>query len=164
MSQTNRPLDGLKRLVEQMNHSLEEFTLALEQGEPVEAFGAPLRVWQEGYSWLPVDVIESPDEIVVEANLPGYETDEVEVRATDRTLDIKAEHTESTETVETEDDTEYVRRERRQQGISRTVTLPEAVDEADISAEMTDGILTVRLSKLDREESDATEVEISDAS
>lgn len=147
-----------------MNHSIEEFALALEQGEPVEAFGAPIRVWQEGYAWLPVDVVESPDEIVVEADLPGYETDDVEVRATDRTLHIEAEHTDSTETAETEADAEYVRRERRHRGISRTVPLPTAVDEADISAEMTDGILTVRLSKLEPEETDATEVEISDAS
>lgn len=156
-------MDGLKRFVEQVNHSVEEFTMALEQGEPIEAVGAPLRVWQEGYSWLPVDVIELPDEIVVKADLPGYRTDDVVVRATDRTLDIEAEHTEETETPEDQDDAEYVRRERRHRSISRSVTLPAAVDEANISAEMNNGILSVRLSKLELEETDPTEVEITEA-
>lgn len=162
MPQRNRTMAGLKRFVEQVNHSFEEFTLALEQGEPMEAVETPFRVWQEGYSWLPVDVIESPDEIVVKAELPGYQNDDVELRATDRTLRIEAEHTEETEPSKPEDDAQYVRRERRHTGISRSVTLPDAVDEADISAEMNDGVLSVSLSKLKPEESDPTEVEVSE--
>jgi HSP20 family protein len=80
------------------------------------------------------------------AELPGFEKDDIDLRVTDRTLRLEAEHEgESTE----ESDGEYVRRERRQTAVARSIHLPEAVQTDDIEATYNNGILTVRMPKID---------------
>lgn len=91
----------------------------------------------------PVDVADRGDAFVVTADLPGFETEDVEVTLADSTLRIDAERSTSAET----EDAEYVRRERRRESVSRSVRLPEAVDEEGVEATYTNGVLTVTLEK-----------------
>jgi HSP20 family protein len=90
---------------------------------------------------VPVDVVETADEVVVSADLPGYDADDIDVTLDGRTLTIRAERTGE----ETQHAGQYVRRERRHDEASRSVTLPAEVVEADASADYADGVLTVRL-------------------
>ena len=93
---------------------------------------------------VPTDVIDEGDSFVVRADLPGYDSEDIDVQlAEGRTLTISAEHSEESEL----DDGRFVQRERRQQSLSRTVTLPEAVTESETSAAYDDGVLTVTLPK-----------------
>lgn len=89
---------------------------------------------------VPVDVVAADDEVVVTADLPGYDPDDVGVTVDGRTLTIRAERDES-ETVEGR----YVRRERRHREASRSVTLPTDVVESEATADYANGVLTVRL-------------------
>ncbi|MFB6280934.1 MAG: Hsp20/alpha crystallin family protein [Haloferacaceae archaeon] len=89
---------------------------------------------------VPVDVVETGDEVVVTADLPGYDAENIEVTVEDRTLTIRAERDEDG-TVEGR----YVRRERRRREASRRVALPTEVVESEATADYADGVLTVRL-------------------
>lgn len=137
MSRRN-PFDDIDRLFDRLNRQLED-AADMWEGDRPAAFGAGSTA---------VDVEDAGDEFVVTADLPGFDKDDVDVRVRDRTLSISAERAESTESAEDEsDDSTYVRRERRTQSFSRRVTLPEDVDTDDVSATMTNGVLTVRLGK-----------------
>jgi len=91
-----------------------------------------------------VDLIEEDEAFVVVADLPGYETDDIDIQLQDgRRLTLSA-------TRETERDTtdgEYIRRERTRQRVSRTISLPEAVDQEATEANYENGVLTIRLGK-----------------
>ncbi len=104
-----------------------------------------------------VDVSETDDEIVVTADLPGYQKEDIEVGVKDRRLTVEAERSE-----ESEDENErYLRQERSHQHVSRSVSLPEAVDEESASATYRNGVLTVTLPKLDAGGNDSTSINIS---
>jgi HSP20 family protein len=93
---------------------------------------------------VPVDVLDEDDAVVVVADLPGFDTDDIEVQLGDeRQLTVSA----TRETVDEQREGDYVRRERSRERVSRTVTLPEAVDRADTEANYDNGVLTVRLGK-----------------
>jgi HSP20 family protein len=99
---------------------------------------------REGGSDLAVDVKDVDGRFEVTADLPGYEKDDIEVEVQDRTVRIDAEYAADTES----EDGEYVRRERSHRAASRSVTLPEAIDEESTSATFENGVLTVDLPKV----------------
>jgi HSP20 family protein len=89
--------------------------------------------WMRPWSWdLPdletqmprVDVIDRDDEVIVKAELPGIDKEDVEVSVTDSTLTIKG----STRTEEEEEKGDYHRREIATSYVSRTVQLPAEVE------------------------------------
>lgn len=91
-----------------------------------------------------VDVVDAGDAIEVTADLPGYETDDIDVELQDgRTLSIEADTARETE----RDEGRFVTRERTTTAASRTVRLPEPVDDSETEATYTNGVLTVRLPK-----------------
>lgn len=96
---------------------------------------------------VPVDVVDEGDTFVVHADLPGYDGGAIDVRLIeDRELSISAASSQERESI----DGQYVKRERRQQSLSRSVRLPEAVDKAETTASYDNGVLTVRLAKVTR--------------
>jgi HSP20 family protein len=94
---------------------------------------------------LAVDVVETDTDIVVSADLPGFDREDVTLSLSGRDLTIDADHETDAETAAEDDDTRYVRRERTHRAVSRTVRLPDAVDEEAASATFTNGVLTVTL-------------------
>ncbi|MFB6206821.1 MAG: Hsp20/alpha crystallin family protein [Haloglomus sp.] len=115
------------------------------------------RMLGEEHATTAVDVAEQDGEFVVTCDLPGFEKDDIDLRVTDHTLHLHAEHT-TEEAVEEED---YLHRERKRTDVSRSISLPEDVDEAAVSATHEDGVLTVRLPKAREEADEAHEVPIS---
>jgi HSP20 family protein len=105
---------------------------------------------------VPTDIVDKGDSFVVHADLPGYDSGDIDVQLADgKTLTISAEHSEESETT----DGRYVQRERLQQSLSRTVTLPEAVTESETSAVYDDGVLAVTLPKV-TDDDDATSIPV----
>jgi len=107
---------------------------------------------------VPVDVVDEGDAFVVHADLPGYDTDDIDVQLVDeRELTVSASSSQERESA----DGQYVQRERRQQSLSRSVRLPEAVDEEETTASYDDGVLTVRLAKVvHSEDDDGTDIPV----
>lgn len=96
-----------------------------------------------GLSEVDVDVVDAGDEVVVVADLPGFDQDGISVKTDGNRLRITAEGEEDEE-VEEED---YYRRERTRKSVSRTVTLPVEVDSSEADASYEDGVLSVTLPK-----------------
>lgn len=96
---------------------------------------------------ISVDIVDVGDSLEVTADLPGFERDEISLTLSDGALRIDAER--SSETEEREEDTavRYVRQERHHESVSRSIRLPEAIDESAASARHTNGVLTVSLPK-----------------
>jgi HSP20 family protein len=97
---------------------------------------------------LSVDLADHDDKFEVTADLPGYDREDIDLSVADRTLRISAERDDSRE----ESDGNYLRRERRRHSVSRSLSLPEDVEEEEASAAYTNGVLTVTLPKATSDE------------
>lgn len=93
----------------------------------------------------PMDIIDCDDTIVVRAALPGVEKEDLEVSTTNQSLTIRG----TTQKDTREETGEYYRHEISRGNFLRTVTLPAAIDEANIKAKFKDGMLEVTLPKLE---------------
>lgn len=98
--------------------------------------------WTQDWG-LALDVLENDDEFVVKASVPGIKPDDIEITYDNRTLTIKGEIQEETET----EDERYHLRERRFGRFSRSITLPTPVDAENIEANYDAGILALHLPK-----------------
>lgn len=88
---------------------------------------------------LPLDIRQTDEAYFIEASVPGFSPDEVEVTLDENVLTIRGER--KTEKDETKGG--YVRRERRQTSVFRQVGLPSEVKAEEITASFENGILTV---------------------
>ncbi|ELZ37776.1 heat shock protein Hsp20 [Halorubrum saccharovorum DSM 1137] len=119
------------------------------------------RAWGRDLRTTDIDVAEYDDEFVVMADLPGYDREDIDVRATDGRLTITAERDAEREAEESEDaNRRYLRRERRHESITRSVDLPGRVVDADASATYRHGVLTVTLPKAAAEEDDGHRIDV----
>ena len=97
----------------------------------------------------PVDVREDADHLYVEADLPGFRKEDVQITVEDQTLTLIAERKVDPEAAVKAG--EYLLNERRQARFERTFKLPLNVSDQDVTASLEHGVLTVTLAK--REES-----------
>jgi HSP20 family protein len=102
---------------------------------------------------ISLDVAEYDDQVVVMADLPGYDREEIDLTVDSDRLTIRAERSRGAD--HDDEAGNYVRRERRHESISRSLRLPVRVDESGASATYTNGVLTVRLPKLELSEPDS---------
>jgi len=104
-------------------------------------FGENRRVG--GGNYPAVNVLDGPNEMVVQAEMAGVKRQDIDLSITGETLVIKGvKHAPPDE-----QKLRYHRRERGTGEFDRTVVLPDKVDAARIEASFTNGILTVRLPK-----------------
>jgi HSP20 family protein len=107
-------------------------------------------------AWAPnVDIRETPNELVLEADLPGLEEKDLDVRVENNMLTIGGER--KFESKVSEDD--YMRLERSYGSFSRSFALPPTVEPEKIRAEYRNGVLSVRLPK--REEAKPKQIKVS---
>lgn len=107
--------------------------------------------------WAPaVDVAETSEAFIVKAELPDMKKEDIKVSVEDGTLRIFGERTREKE----EKQKRYHRVERSYGSFSRSFGLPGNVDEAKLSAEYKDGMLTVNLPKAAPSKPKALEVKV----
>jgi HSP20 family protein len=92
-----------------------------------------------------VDVIDREEEIVVRAEIPGVDRENLEVSLSDDRLSIKGSTRQEKEEKEAG---EYTRREMSRGSFTRVVTLPASVDGEKAKASFKDGVLEMTLPKL----------------
>jgi HSP20 family protein len=100
-----------------------------------------------------INIVRRNGELVIRADVPGMEPDDVKIEVEDGLLTIWGEREESDE--EEEEDGKYLRRERRYGSFSRSMTLPAGVDPSKIEAKVKHGVaeLTIPLSAGSKKES-----------
>ena len=90
-----------------------------------------------------VDVINRDKDVLVRAELPGVQKEDIEVSLNDRTLTIRA----SSSQEKKEDKGDFVRREIARQSFARTLTLPGYTDTGSARADLKDGVLEIVIPK-----------------
>ena len=105
--------------------------------------------------WIPpMDLVETEDNLVLRADLPGVDQGDIEIEVKDGVLTVsgerKAQHEEKREG--------YHRVERSFGRFSRSLELPKGVDPENVSAHFDKGVLEVRMPK--PEERKPTRIEI----
>lgn len=148
MSRRN-PLGDIEQVFERMNRELATL------GDQIE---------REFRTDVDVDVLQREGELVVVADLPGFEAEDIDVSLAGRDLTITAERDTEMETSEsdTTDDQELQvhRRERHTESVRRRVRLPDDVVEGETSAEYEHGVLRITLPTPENEAVSETSIEI----
>lgn len=105
-----------------------------------------MSLFDEGRDWFPyrlsrgLTVYETDKDVVVKAEVPGVSADKVNVTYDEGVLRIKAE---KQETKEEKEKQKVIYRWQNSSSFSYATTLPKAIKEEEISAEVEDGIVTV---------------------
>jgi len=113
--------------------------------EPFFAEAMPLAARIEEGT-LALDVSEDDTSVIVRASVPGFSKSDVDIEVHDNVLTINAQHTEEKE----EKNERFYRKERRVGSLSRRIALPSAVVEKDAQADLKEGVLTLRLPKVQK--------------
>ena len=113
-----------------------------------------------------VDVYETQDKYVVEADVAGYNEGDIAIDVEKHVLTIKTieknlkKVNEEEDKEEKKEERKYLMREIRRPEFSRSFTLPEDVEEEAIKAESKNGILTITLPKTAKSQRGKIEVKI----
>lgn len=128
------PFKELSAIHERMNQLFDETFLPARGSEAAPAAAM----------WSPaVDIYESGDDIVVKAEVPGMDREDVAVEVKDGILTLRGERKFEKEAKEEN----YHRIERSYGTFVRSFALPSSVDPERVRAGLKDGVLEVRLSK-----------------
>ncbi len=103
-----------------------------------------------------VDMYDKKDEIVVKAEVPGVEKENVNISLTDNTLTIKGEMKKEEEVKE--EDCYYS--ERSYGSFARTLNLPAKVQADKVKASFQNGILEIHLPKVEEAKPKEVKVEV----
>ena len=90
-----------------------------------------------------LDLVETSDEFILIADLPGVEKETLSVDVTSESVTITATFPEGME----DEDVNYVKRERGSGEVTRTIKLPAEIKIKDANANFEEAILTIKLPK-----------------
>lgn len=111
----------------------------------------------EGTEWRPVaNISENAKEYLVKAELPEVSKEDIEVKVNEGVITISGERRMESES----DEEQHHRIESFYGSFARSFSLPADVDEAAISAESKDGVLTVHLPKTEVVEPKAIDITV----
>jgi HSP20 family protein len=128
-----KPFRDMVSIQDEMNKLFDDFF-----GHPVARTD-----WTEGV-WSPsVDVSEDKDNVVIKAEMPGMNKDDVKISIQDNVLTLKGEKRQEKE----QKDKNYHRVERSYGSFCRSFQLPTSVKSDNIKANYKDGVLSVTLPK-----------------
>ncbi|KAF2956841.1 Hsp20/alpha crystallin family protein [Marinitoga sp. 38H-ov] len=91
-----------------------------------------------------IDIYETEKDIVIEADVPGYDKKDINLRLDDDILTISAEKRDDKE----EKGRNYIKRERYFGKFERSIKLPDYIDFDKIKAKFNAGVLKIEIPKL----------------
>lgn len=94
-----------------------------------------------------MDVSETDQAFEVKVDLPGINPDDVEIQIDNNALTIRGSRSDESE--EKDEEKQYHRVERCQGSFSRSVVLPNSINEDETAAEFKDGVLKIVIPKSD---------------
>ncbi|MCS7181197.1 MAG: Hsp20/alpha crystallin family protein [bacterium] len=118
-------------------------------------FSRDFEIW-EGVRAFDVDIYEDADNVIVKAEIPGMNKEDISVSLTEDTITISGKKAEEKK-VEKEN---YYRKEIRTGSFSRSFTLPCGVDKEKVKAVYKNGILEITLPKLEKEKTKEVKIEV----
>lgn len=137
------PLREIENLQQEMNQLFD--SLAVDSG----------RVMGNGFAPA-IEIQETPEAVVVKAEIPGVDAKDLDVQVTAEALSISGER--KTET--TTEEKGVKRSEFRYGKFSRIVPLPSRIQNDKVEAEYKDGILNLRMPKVEAEKQKIVKVSL----
>src|SRR5208282_1587854 len=159
MSQKKRSATAIKKAKKQMLAvSKPQPSEALDVNKLLDTFRSEFKdyLWDpfKGFEWpveyeLPmripyVDVVDSGNEYIVKAELPGLKKENVEIEVGTNELSLNAR----ADVQKEEEGKTYLHRERAFSAFHRHIGFGESIDTGKVSAQMAEGILEMKLPKL----------------
>jgi HSP20 family protein len=92
---------------------------------------------------VPIDLLDVGPDLIIRANMPGVEAENLTITLSGNTLTLKGE----VKAEPTLEGATFLRRERRASTFSRSLVLPMEVDADHAEATFRDGVLTLTLPK-----------------
>jgi len=102
--------------------------------------------WLESEGQLTIDVYQTPQEIIIKSAVAGVKPEDIDISIVNDMVTVKGQRSQE-ETVKSDD---YFYQECYWGRFSRSVILPVEVDSDRINASLKNGILTIRMPKLDK--------------
>jgi len=93
--------------------------------------------------WLPTDIFEKDGTLMIRAAVPGIDPETIQISVENRVLTLTVESRD----LQLDDSTKVYQREIRYGQMNRSVRLPEGADIENISADVRNGELTIRVPK-----------------
>ena len=141
------PFRDLISIQERMNQLFDETFSSRKEG--IEEFS-------KGNWSPPVDIYETGSNVVLKAEIPGMSQEDIEIKIEDNTLILKGERKlEKASHEET-----YYRVERSYGTFMRSFTLPNSVDQDQVSATYDSGIFKIVMPKKDEDKPKSIKVEV----
>ena len=135
--------EGLTSLRNEMDRLFDRFFGEKTSIEPIEG------------RWIPaLDIVETKNAIVINAEIPGIDPQDINISITGDTLTIKGEKKQEKE----EKDENYHKIERSYGSFSRSIRIPVDIHSEKIEAKYKNGILKITLPK--KEESKPKEIKV----
>ncbi|WP_026517185.1 Hsp20/alpha crystallin family protein [Butyrivibrio sp. MC2021] len=119
------------------------------------------RQFENMTSLMKTDVIEKENGYELQAELPGFNKEDIKIDLKDDVLTISAAHTDNKD--EKDENGKYIRRERRSSSYQRSFRV-EGLKPEDIIAQYRNGVLTVDLPKkqLEQKKDEPIRIEVKD--
>lgn len=111
-------------------------------------FRDPVQRFLEAKSFR-VDMLEEDSMFVIEAELPGFQREQIDIEILDSALKITARHNEISE--ELNDNNHYYRKERSYGHVERIIPVPFRINPKHTSASYQNGILRITIPKSDQD-------------
>lgn len=103
-----------------------------------------------------VDIEETPKEVLIKADIPGYDPKKVDIEVSAHSVTLSSEEREEDE----KKDRQFYRHERVVRSFTRTIELPAEVYTEDVKAQSKNGTLTITLPKKEPTQSEARHVPV----
>jgi HSP20 family protein len=133
--------------------SNEKMMIKVEKEKPLPKDKTTITEKKESKNWfepegqLAVDVYQTNEEIVIQSAIAGVEPEDLDILIEKDMISIKGERKELAE----KSGKNYFYQECYWGRFSKEIILPEEVDNSRVEAKMKNGILTIRLPKIERE-------------
>jgi len=134
-----KPLKEMEKMEGEMDRLWDTFLF----GKPKKRVSEEGREGKQG-RLFPLDVSETEDEIIVNAEIPGVDPQEINVSLSGKALTIRGQKREEEETGREEN---YLFQERNYGSFSRSVELPREVQYSKVKASYRNGVLKIVLPK-----------------
>ena len=133
------PFEELRRLQERMYRIFKEIEPSFMERKMLPATGGELATVEPF-----VDVMDKGDKVVVAADIPGVEKEDLSVNISGDRLEVSAERKKEAE----EKKEGYIRRERTYTSYYRVIPLPAEVDADKADATFENGVLEITMPKV----------------
>lgn len=113
---------------------------------------------QSSMTMMDVDITESDGSVLVEADVPGVNREDIDISVEGGYLTLRAERNSKREKTEEEGNVRTTRRQRRYGQFSRSFRLADDLDPEKIEAKLENGVLAVTIPK--KAESQVRKIEV----